>query len=337
MIIRAKAPLRISFGGGGTDVPPYPEEKGGATIGTTIDKYAYCTLIERDDDHIDVKSLDYNITTNYPANNVLQYDGKLDLVKAAVNVMKINKGINLFLHSDAPPGCGLGTSSAVTVALVGVLRDWMKRSLTDYEIAELAYHIERQELGIKGGRQDQYAATFGGFNLIEYFADKTIVNPLRIERDILNELEYRLMLCYTGKTRLSAGIIDDQVKGYVQKRKEVGRALEKTKELAIRMKNALLLGQLDEFGDLLNEAWHNKRQFSTLISDPQIDEMYEEARESGAIGGKLLGAGGGGYLLLFCEFNRRHIVAEKLERMGGKIMNFTFEYKGLQTWKVNRR
>ena len=337
MIIRAKAPLRISFGGGGTDVSPYPEEKGGVTISTTIDKYAYCTLIERDDNHINVESLDYNITADYRANNALQYDGKLELVKAAINVMKINGGINLFLHSDAPPGCGLGTSSAVTVALVGVLRDWLKRSLTDYEIAELAYHIEREELGIKGGRQDQYVATFGGFNLIEYFGDKTVVNPLRIRRDILNELEYRLMLCYTGKTRLSAGIIEDQVRGYVQKREEVVRALDKTKELAIRMKIALLLGQLDEFGDLLNEAWHNKRKFSTRISDPQIDEMYEEARKSGAIGGKLLGAGGGGYLLLLCEFDKRHIVAEKLERMGGKIMNFTFEYEGLQTWKVNRR
>ena len=337
MIIRSKAPLRISFGGGGTDVSPYPEEKGGVTISTTIDKYAHCTLAERNDGYINVKSLDYNITANYPVNSELQYDGKLDLVKAAINVLKINSGLDLFLHSDAPPGSGLGTSSTLTVALTGVLKDWLKLPLTDYEIAELAYRIERKEVGIKGGRQDQYAATFGGFNFIEYFGDKTVVNPLRIKSDTLNELEYRLMLYYTGKTRLSAGIIDDQVSSYIQRREVVVHALDETKELAIAMKNALLLGEVDEFGDLLNEAWHSKKKFSPKISDPQIDEMYEEARKSGAIGGKLLGAGGGGFILLLCEFDKWHIVAEKLEGMGGKVMSFGFEYSGLQTWKASSR
>jgi len=337
MIIRSKAPLRISFGGGGTEVSPYLEERGGVTISTTIDKYAYCTLAERNDNNINVKSLDYNITANYPVNNELQYDGKLDLVKAAINVLKINSGLDLFLHSDAPPGSGLGTSSTLTVALTGALKDWLKLPLTDYEIAELAYRIERKEVGIKGGKQDQYAATFGGFNFIEYFGDKTVVNPLRIKRDILNELEYRLMLNFTGKTRLSAGIIDDQVNSYVQRREAVVTALDETKELAIAMKNALLLGEIDEFGDLLNEAWRSKRKLSTKISDPQIDEMYEVARKSGAVGGKLLGAGGGGFMLLLCAFDKRHIVAEKMEKIGGKIMSFSFEYRGLQTWAVSSR
>ncbi|MFC1992231.1 GHMP kinase [Chloroflexota bacterium] len=334
MIIRAKAPLRISFGGGGTDVSPYPEEKGGATISATIDKYAYCTLIERRDEHINVKSLDYDITANYQTNSKLQYDGKLDLVKAAINVLNMSKGCDLFLHADAPAGCGLGTSSTMAVALVGSIQDWLKRPLTEYEIAELAYRVERKEAGIKGGRQDQYAATFGGFNFIEYFSDRTVVNPLRIKREILNELEYRLMLCYTGKTRLSAGIIDDQVNGYVQRKEEVVDALDETKGLAFAIKNALLLGKLDEFGSLLDEGWQSKKRLSAKISDSQVDEMYEKARKNGAIGGKLLGAGGGGYLLLFCEFDKWHIVAEALEQMGGKIMKSAFEYRGLQTWKV---
>ena len=260
MITRSKAPLRVSFGGGGTDVSPYPEERGGVTLSTTIDKYAYCTLATRGDDLINVQSLDYDIIASYHANEDFQYGGKLDLVKAAIKVMKVKGGLDLFLHSDVPPGSGLGTSSTVVVALVGVFKHWLKLPLTDYDIAELAYHIERKELGMQGGKQDQYAASFGGFNFIEFFGDKTIVNPLRIEREILNELEYRLMLCYTGKTRLSAGIIDDQISSYRQKKEDVVRALDETKELAISMKNALLLGQIDEFGSLLHQTWRSEER-----------------------------------------------------------------------------
>jgi len=327
--------LRISFGGGGTDVSPYPEEKGGAILSTTIDKYAYCTLVERKDDSINVKSLDYDVVTKYHVNDEVKYDGKLDLVKAAIKVLEVKNGFNLFLHSDAPPGSGLGTSSALVVALVGAFKQWLKLPLTDYGIAELAYHIEREEAGIKGGKQDQYAATFGGFNFIEFLGKTTVVNPLRIKRDTLNELEYRLMLCYTGETRLSAGIIEDQVSSYIQKKDDVILALEETKSLASNMKNALLLGKLNEFGLLLHEAWCCKKRFSAKMTEPRIDELYEVARQNGAIGGKLLGAGGGGYLLLLCEFDKWHIVAERLEGMGGKIVNFTFDLRGMQSWEVN--
>jgi D-glycero-alpha-D-manno-heptose-7-phosphate kinase len=335
MIIRSKAPLRISFGGGGTDVSPYPEEKGGAVLSTTIDNYAYCTLVERGDDSINVKSLDYDIVTKYHVNDKLKYDGKLDLVKAAIKVLEVRNGFDLFLHSDAPPGSGLGTSSALVVALVGAFRQWLKLPLTDYDIAELAYHIEREEAGIRGGKQDQYAATFGGFNFIEFLGKTTVVNPLRIKRNTLNELEYRLMLCYTGETRLSAGIIEDQVSSYIRKKDDIVLALEETKKLASNMKNALLLGKLNEFGLLLHEAWCCKKKFSAKMTAPGIDELYEVARQSGTIGGKLLGAGGGGYLLLLCEFDKWHIVAERLEGMGGKIVSFTFDLRGMQSWEVN--
>ena len=335
MIIRSKAPLRISFGGGGTDVPPYPEEKGGAVLSSTIDKYAYCTLVTRNDKAISVKSMDYNVAAKFNVNGELKYDGQLDLVKATIRKLDVHDGFDLFLHSDSPPGTGLGTSSALVVAIVGAFKQWLKLPLTGYDIAELAYHIERDEAGIKGGRQDQYAATFGGFNFIEFLGKTTVVNPLKINQNTLNELEYRLMLCYTGGSRLSAGILDDQTRAYIDGNDEVVRALQETKELAFSMKNALLLGKLNEFGSLMHQAWFCKKRFSSKITHQQIDELYELARQNGAIGGKLLGAGGGGYLLFLCEFDKWHHVAEKLEKAGGRIVNFTFDLLGMQSWEIN--
>jgi D-glycero-alpha-D-manno-heptose-7-phosphate kinase len=289
----------------------------------------------RDDDRINVRSLDYDIVTSYTVDTEPRYDGNLDLVKAAIHTMNVKSGCDLFLHTDAPPGSGLGTSSALVVAIVGAFRKWLKLPLTGYDIAELAYHVERDEAGIKGGRQDQYAATFGGFNFIEFLGKTTIVNPLRIDWDTINELEYRLMLCYTGGTRLSAGILDDQIARYTQRNADVLKAFEETKQLAFDMKNALLLGKLNEFGSLLHQAWACKRRLSDKITDPRIDELYDSARQNGAIGGKLLGAGGGGYLLFMCEFDKWHIVAEKLERAGGKIVGFTFDLRGMQSWEVS--
>lgn len=335
MIIRSKAPLRISFAGGGTDVPPYPEERGGAVLSTTINKYAYATLIPREDDTINVKSLDYDIVAKYRTDEKLFYDGELDLIKAVINNMEAKQGLDLFMHSDAPPGSGLGSSSTVVVTLVGLFQKWLNTPLTDYDIAELAYKIERKDLGVQGGKQDQYAATFGGFNYIEFHTRSTIVNPLRIKREILNELEYRLLLCYTGKTRLSANILKEQVDKYVKKEKKSVEALDELKAICIDMKNALLRGHLNEFGELLHQGWMNKKKLASQITNPEIDKLYETARENGAIGGKILGAGGGGYLLLFCEFDKKHILAEKLEDLGGQIVDFGFDFKGLQTWSVD--
>ena len=335
MLIRSKAPLRISFGGGGTDISPYIEERGGVVLSATINRYAYTSLDTQEKEAIDIVSLDYNTYAKYDVRKILQYDGKLDLVKATIKVMNVKDAIRLFLHSDAPPGSGLGSSSALTVALVGVFNHWKKLTLSDYQIAELAYNIERKELGLKGGKQDQYNATFGGFNFIEFFDKVTIVNPIHLKDDLLNELQYRLMLCFTGNTRLSAGIIDEQMSQYEQGNKDVIRALDQTKEVAISMKKALLLGKLNEFGSLLHEAWCIKQKFSAKITDAHINELYNTARKNGAIGGKLLGAGGGGYILLLCQFDKYHIVADKLEQIGGKITNFSFDYNGLRTWEVN--
>jgi D-glycero-alpha-D-manno-heptose-7-phosphate kinase len=336
MIIRSKAPLRISFCGGGTDVSPYVEERGGVVLSVTIDKYAYASLRIRDDENISVQSLDYDIVAKYRVDDDLEYNGELDLVKAVIrNMCNGNKqGLDFFMHSDAPPGSGLGSSSTVVVALIGLIRHWQRLPLTNYEIADLAYRIERVDLNIKGGMQDQYAAVFGGFNFIEFGRDAVIVNPLRIEDDIINELQYNLLLCYTGRTRLSANIITTQVDNYVRKEGEVVTAMDELKEITVGLKNALLQGRLDDFGALLNEAWFNKKKMAKQITSTTIDTLYDTARKNGALGGKILGAGGGGYLLLYCPFDRKHIIAEELEKLGGQVVEFTFDYHGLQSWEV---
>jgi len=340
MIIRSKAPLRISFGGGGTDVPPYPEERGGAVISTTINKYAYANIIPRGDGRkeISVESLDYDIVANYDISREIRYDGELDLVKSIIKYMKPkmpgDSSLRLFIHSDAPPGSGLGSSSTMAVSLIGAFKHWLNLPMTNYDIAEAAFYTERVDLGIQGGLQDQYAATFGGFNYIEFHGDRTIVNPLRLSKKTLNELQYHVILYYTGETRLSANILADQTRSYVEKKKDVSEALDLTKQLAIEMKNALLKGELYEFGRLLDEAWKHKKRFSKKISNPMIDKMYETARKHGAVGGKISGAGGGGYMTLFCEFDKRHAVAENLEKMGGKVIDFGFDHDGLQTWNI---
>lgn len=337
MIIRSRAPLRISFCGGGTDVSPYFEEKGGVVLSTTIDKYSYASLVPQKDPVIRIESLDFDVMAKYDVDHQLVYDGELDLVKAVLNTIEgaNNTGFNLFLHSDAPPGSGLGSSSTMTVTLVGLMRQLLQKPWTNYDIAQQAYHIERTVLGIRGGKQDQYAATFGGFNLIEFFKDYTIVNPLRISSVILNELEYHLLLCYTGKTRLSAGIIETQVQGYVDKQANSVAALDELKQLTIEMKNALLQGHLNEFGGLLHDAWINKKQLAKQITTQTIDLLYETARKHGALGGKILGAGGGGYLLVYCPFDKKHIIATELEKAGGQVVKFGFDEKGLQTWEIN--
>jgi D-glycero-alpha-D-manno-heptose-7-phosphate kinase len=335
MIVRSKAPLRISFAGGGTDVPPYPQERGGAVLSITINKYAYASLMPTDDDTITVRSLDYDVMAKYHTQEDLVYNGELDLVKATIRrlVVSERRGLSLFLHSDAPPGSGLGSSSTLVVALVGLFRHWLRQPLTDYQIAEMAYQVERVDLGIIGGMQDQYAATFGGVNFIEFYDRAVIVNPLRVSRDRLNELEYCLLLCYTGQTRLSANIVERQTASFVQKKDEVVRALDAQKEMAIQMKNALLQGRLDDFGDLLHQAWQTKKHLDPAITTSQIDEMYAVARQEGAIGGKILGAGGGGYMLLYSPFDRKHLIAAALERLGGQVVDFGFDLRGLQTWE----
>ena len=335
--IRAKAPLRLSFAGGGTDVAPFMEREGGCVLSATITRYSWGTLTPRADDQIHIESADLGALFYFDTRSNLVYDGKLDLAKAAIRKVgdPNGKGFDLFLQTDAPPGSGLGSSSSLMVNLIGLLREFKSLPLTDYETAELAYQIERKELHIQGGMQDQYAAAFGGFNFIEFSADHVIVNPLRIHRDTANELEHNLLLCYTGKPRASDGIIEDQVGRYEHHDEKALEGLRHQKTLAVEMKNLLLQRRLEDFGAKLDEAWRFKKQMSPKISNAQIDEMYNEARQNGALGGKITGAGGGGYLLLYCEYEKKHKVAAAVRKLGGVPTEFSFEFHGLQTWRRN--
>jgi D-glycero-alpha-D-manno-heptose-7-phosphate kinase len=220
------------------------------------------------------------------------------------------------------------------VALIAVLREWLKLDLSPYDLAELAYRVERQDLQLAGGRQDQYAAAFGGFNYIEFDAQGTVVTPLRLRRDTLEELEYRLLLCYMGQTRQSARIIERQTKGYTSGRSGTVEGLHALKAQTAEMKRALLLGHVDGFGELLHEAWVHKKKLAEGITTPHVDRMYEVARREGALGGKMTGAGGGGYFLFLTRFDRRHRVAAALEKLGGQVVPFQFESRGVRSWPV---
>ena len=333
MVIRGRAPLRVSFGGGGTDVAPFCEEQGGAIIGSTINKYAYCSIIPREDDEITVHSLDFDMTVKYNAKENYVYDGKLDLVTAALKAMKIDQGCEVYLQCDAPPGSGLGTSSTVMVALLTAMSKWKGVQMDPYALADLAYGVEREDLGISGGYQDQYAAAFGGFNFIEFHGrNNVVVNPLRIRRETINELQYNLLLCYTGNIHVSANIIKDQVSNYENNDTDAVKAMCEVKALAYAMKDELLKGNLNSFGRLLDYGWQSKKRMSKKISNPQIDQLYDEAKKAGALGGKLLGAGGGGFLLMYCPYNVKHKVAARMEQAGGQLTDWNFELKGAQAW-----
>jgi len=332
MIIRSVAPLRVSFAGGGTDIAEYSQEYGGAVINSTINWYAHTHLAPAKDG-IRLISLDFGTDENLEH---LAYDGKNDLVKATLNKLaetKLGAGMELLLHTDAPPGSGLGSSSAVVVSLIGALNNWLSKFMSEYEVAEIAYEIERKELGIKGGYQDQFSSVFGGFNYIEFLKDgKVIVNPLRISQDNIKELECHLLLCYTGGTRLSANIIKRQVEDFKEgKNVEV---LHEQKKMALDMKNCLLKGDFDEFGKLLDVAWQTKKQMASGITNKRIDDLYEAARTRGAVGGKILGAGGGGYLLLYCNYRNRHEVAKAMHSMGAESKPFSFVKDGLTVWRT---
>jgi len=336
MIVRARAPLRISFAGGITDMPSYYVEHGGAVLVSTINRYTLVTLRPREDSEVHIHSIDFDQIVKYHVDEEPIHDGILDLAKVAVRRLNSHgrrTGLDMYLQSDAPAGSGLGGSASLTVAVLGALGHALGVRMDNYQMAELAYTIERVDLRISGGKQDQYAAVFGGFNLIEFGRDAIVVNPLRIPAHILNDLESHLLLCYTGKTRLSAGLIDRQEQLYRQGRAETTSGLHALRQLAYDIKDYLLKGHLDQFAEALDAAWVSKRKVNPDITDSHIDEMYHVARGSGALGGKLLGAGGGGYLLLFCQVDKKRSVRERLEKLGGQFADFSFTTEGLQTWE----
>ena len=339
MIIRSKAPLRIGLAGGGTDVSPYSEEFGGSILNATISMFAYATIKPRKDATIAFISIDSGISLLYDSTMELPLDGQLDLLKGVYNrVIKdyVHQPLAFELTTcvDAQAGSGLGSSSTLVVAILGAFIEWLKLPLGDYEIAFLAYEIERHDLGMAGGKQDQYAATFGGFNFMEFFDNnRVVVNPLRIKHDVLNELEFNIVLYFSGQSRLSSKIIEVQTSNISQKRVKSIEAMHQLKEQSILMKEIILKENFKKIGEILNFGWESKKQTANEVTNPIIDELYEAALKAGSTGGKISGAGGGGFIFFYCPNNTRYKVIETLKKYGGEFRRFQFTNIGLQTWR----
>ena len=333
MEVRARAPLRVSYAGGGTDVPPYPAQMGGVVLSCTIKSYAYCSITPRNDSRITVTQENQGLQATYDHLSELQRGGEIEFVKAVASRFSLESGFDATLRYDELPGTGLGSSSALCVSLVGAFKEWRGNSMTNYDIANLAYEVERKDVGIPGGMQDQYASAFGGFNLIEFKRDTTIVNPLRIRPEILHEMEYNSLLCFTGSTRRSGGILKRQIESYENKNPGVLDTLEKMKVLTLQMKDLLMVGNLRDFAKLLNSEWELKKNLDQGISTEDTDKLLLAARDAGALGGKLLGAGGGGFLLLYCEPGKQVRVQNAVEALGGRTFPIRFDEYGLQTWR----
>ena len=328
-VVRGKSPLRISFAGGGTDVSYFFEEHGGVVINSTINKYCHATIIRRADSKIIINSEEEEIILD---SKNLEYDGKFNLVKAIINKIKPDFGFELYLHNDIPPGRGLGSSASLSVLIIKLLSQLQGKEYGDDETAKIAYEIEHNELGIKGGWQDQYAAVTGGFNFMEFSKNKKITYPLRLKRYVMNELNSRLILCYVGSSHFSGDLHETQEKTFFEDEKEAQKRLEGLKKIAIDIKDSLLTGDVDSIGRLLHESWKIKRKTDKNISNMRIDELYNIGIKNGASGGKLLGAGGGGYLLFFHSPRKRNQLVKALKKACGEIMDFEFEFEGIQTW-----
>lgn len=340
MIYRSKAPLRLGLAGGGTDVSPYCDIYGGIILNATISLYAHASIELTDDDTITITATDRNENFSSKLVDTLPIDGRLDLVKGVYNNLvktygAMPRGFKLTTFVDAPAGSGLGSSSTLMVAIIGAFVEWLQLPLGEYDIAYLAYKIEREELNMAGGKQDQYAATFGGVNFMEFYENnRVIVNPLRIKRRYLFELENNLLLYFTSTSRLSSTIIEAQTKNVEDKNEKSIEAMHQLKEQAKMMKEALLKGDIDKIGSILDYGFKFKKQMATGISNDAIDNIYNTAIKAGATGGKISGAGGGGFMMFYCPNNTRYTVKEALTAFGGEFKNYQFTEHGLYSWSI---
>lgn len=339
MIYRSKAPLRLGLAGGGTDVSPYSDMYGGAILNATISLYARAAIEPLQENKVIFESADRKEQLTCDATFPLPLDGKLDILKGVINrVAKdygIPSGFKLTTFVDAPAGSGLGTSSTLVVTVLGAFAEWLKLPLGEYDMAHLAYVIEREDLKQAGGKQDQYAATFGGVNFMEFYdGDKVIVNPLRIKDKYLYELENNLVLYYTSTSRLSSSIISEQQKNVHDKKEASIEAMHHLKEQAVMMKEALLKGTIDRIGDILDFGFQHKKNMAAGISNSSLDDIYNAAKRAGATGGKISGAGGGGFMIFYCPANTRYAVVDALSAFGGHVKRYHFTNHGLNTWTI---
>jgi len=329
---RARSPVRISFSGGGTDLTHYfVDNDGGSVINATIAMYAHATLRRRNDNRIRIYSHDFRCTVEAENLASLGSDGELALIKSVIRLIQPAYGFDLDVSADFPVGSGLGGSAVVSSAIIGCFNEFRSDRWDRHEIAEMAFQAERLMLNIPGGWQDQYATVFGGFNHMEFSSEQNTIVPLRLEPNIIAELEESLVLCYTGSNHDSGSIHRDQKQQH--ETSDAVAAAAKQKEVTREIRHHLLRGQLLECGRLIDEAWHAKRRLSPLISSVQLDAIYDLAKASGAVGGKLLGAGGGGYFIFFVRPFQRYPLIAALEQKGLSCSRIAFEEHGLRTWK----
>ncbi|MDP3881858.1 MAG: sugar phosphate nucleotidyltransferase [Nanoarchaeota archaeon] len=331
-VVRGKAPLRISFAGGGTDLPYFFEKHGGVVMSATIDKYCHASMVRRADSKVIINS-DTGEEDIFDSKKI-NYDGKFDLIKAIVNIMKPDFGFELYIHNDIPPGRGLGSSASMAVLVVSLLSHLQNSNYDDYKIAEIAYKAERDELKIKGGWQDQYAAVSGGFNFMEFNPEKTIIYPLRLKPDVVHELNECLTLCYAGGSHYSSDLHAVQEKSFSENETEAVVKLNELKILASKIKDCLLTNDLETIGKMLHESWENKKKLNKIVTNSEIDNLYELGLRNGAYGGRLLGAGGGGYILFFHPPHKKSKLKKAITDAGREVVSFNFEFNGTHIYPV---
>ena len=341
MLVRARAPLRLGLAGGGTDVSPYCDEHGGCILNATIDRYAYAVIKTLDEPCVRFVSTDQQRSLGFPLQAEFPLDGELDLHKAVYNeiVRTFNDGrplaLELSTFCDAPAGSGLGSSSTLVVAMLKAFVELLNIPLDDYSQSHLAYKIERIDCDLQGGRQDQYAATFGGFNFMEFYAnDRAVINTLRIKSDFICELEASLVLFYTGVSRESARIIADQSANVKSGSVVAIEAMHALKREAITMKECLLKGDFAGIVESMRGGWESKKRSAKSVSNTNIEEIYEAACTAGALAGKVSGAGGGGFMMFFVPPDKRMDLIRTLGRFEGQVSNCHFTKHGTQSWRV---
>jgi D-glycero-alpha-D-manno-heptose-7-phosphate kinase len=341
MLIRARAPLRLGLAGGGTDVAPYCDLHGGLVLNAAIDRYAYAVIKTRDEPTIRLAATDQQRELVVPLAGPFPGDGALALHKAVYEEMinRFNEGrriaLELSTFCDAPAGSGLGSSSTLVVAMIRAFVELLNLPLDDYRIAQLAFHIEREICGLQGGRQDQYSATFGGFNFMEFYAEgRAVINTLRVKNWIICELEASLLLFYTGVSRESAQIIADQSSNVEAGSRGAIEAMHELKASALAMKDCLLKGDFSGIVDSMRESWESKKRTARSVSNSRIDETFESALAAGALAGKISGAGGGGFMWFFVPPERRMSVTRALGKFEGQVSNCHFTKHGSQAWRI---
>jgi D-glycero-alpha-D-manno-heptose-7-phosphate kinase len=340
MLIRSKAPLRLGLAGGGTDIADYYNHFGGYVLNATVDMYAYCIIEPTEHGKVEFIAADLGAFEEYNSAESLPISAALPLHSCIYNRIVSDFGIKplsfrMTTFSDAPAGSGLGSSSTMVVSIIKAYEEWLNLPLGEYDIAALAYKIEREDLGLAGGRQDQYAATFGGFNFMEFYKDdRVIVNPLRLKRWIINELEASLVLLFTGISRESANIIKEQIQHTLKGDKKSIESMHEMKNQAVLMKEALLKGDFRGFSSCLSNGWLAKKNAASSISNDYLDELYQYALDNGAESAKISGAGGGGFMMLYCNPCNRISLIRALKKKDGMVLTPGFTETGTQAWTI---